>query len=130
MTQVNGVCTNQKCPANQWFNLFSCQVINCPPPTFFKDGRCSHGDDDDGDCDFGYTWNGQKCSLNPPFCPEGTQWNNFQCQSNNQCGKGFFGNNGNCVPFPQKCIPPSQWDGQKCSIGGAGCPPGTYSQGN
>jgi hypothetical protein len=34
------------------------------------------------------------------------------------------------VPFPQKCIPPSQWDGQKCSIGGAGCPPGTYSQGN
>jgi hypothetical protein len=43
MSQTNGICTSQKCPTNQFYNLYSCQVINCPPPTFFQNGKCTLG---------------------------------------------------------------------------------------
>lgn len=106
-------------------------MINCPPPSYFSVDRCIF--DGNNQCQFGYYWNGNQCVFSPISCPTGTEWSTvtLTCQSSGPCGYGYFlAQNNSCVPLPQQCAPPTQWDGQRCSISGVGCPNGTYSQGN
>lgn len=123
-------CSVNNCPSGQFYNSSTCQVISCPPPSYFSVDRCVIGGNNN--CQFGYYWNGAKCVFAPITCPQGTQWNttSLSCTSTSQCGYGFYlAPNNTCAPLPQQCAPPTQWDGQKCSIN-SGCPSGTYSQGN
>lgn len=108
LANINSICTDPKCPNGQYYNGFQCQVINCPPPSYFLKDRCVYGGQ--SKCDFGYIWNGVECSFYPNSCPTGTFWTSMTCQHNGQCGNGFYLGQGNiCLPLPQQCIPPSKW---------------------
>lgn len=129
LADINSVCTDPKCPIGQFYNGFSCQIINCPPPSYFFKDRCVYGGNNN-QCDFGYSWNGFNCSFYPNKCPQGSQWNSGTCQGSGQCGVGYyFGQSNSCVPFPQQCPPPSIFDGSRCGTSGSGCPKGTFLQG-
>lgn len=85
---MNSVCVNPKCQIGQFWNGYNCQVINCPPPSYFSKDRCVVGESNK--CSFGYIWNGRDCAFAPPTCPQGTLWTSQTCKSTGKCGDGFY----------------------------------------
>lgn len=127
LADQSGICTDPKCSTGQFWNGAQCQIINCPPPSYFLKDRCVYGGENS--CDFGHVWNGDSCKFYPTSCPSGSIWSNSLCQ-NTKCGNGYYsGPNGECISLPQRCPPSNQWDGSKCFQGNS-CPKGTFLQGN
>lgn len=126
---INFRCQDPNCPAGQYYNGYECEVISCPPPSYFYENRCIYGGPNQ--CSYGYQWNGQTCVLYPPTCPLGTQWKSSSCQSVGACQNGFYlSTSGSCESLPQKCTPPTSWNGDKCAAASAQCPNGTFLNNN
>ena len=67
-----------------------------------------------------------RCVYQEGSCPLGTRWNGTTCSSNTSCPQGFYGYNNYCEPLPQKCIPPTMWNGNRCVAPISTCPHGSY----
>ena len=122
---INFKCADPKCAQGQYYNGYNCEVISCPPPSYFYENKCVYGGPNQ--CSYGYHWNGQTCVLYPTTCPLGTQWRDSNCQAAGACQNGFFlSNGGSCEALPQKCTPPTSWNGDRCASSTSQCPSETY----
>lgn len=114
----------------QFWNGHSCEVIKCPPLSYFENHKCVYKPTAQDGCPVQHYWNGNDCLYHSSVCPHGTQWSGSLCQASGSCQSGYYQNSeGHCVALPQQCVPPTVWTGTKCSASNNNCPEGSYYSG-